>query len=164
MQDETGSTEPRGWEPRATASFWINRASRTLLKLQDARLRPLGFGMSQLPVLQALAGGKALSQKELARSACVEQPTMAELLSRMERDGVVERQPDPDDRRATLTSLSRRSRVRLPKAQATLMALEDEVTAGLSAAEKVLLVNLLQRVLTNVERLPDKLPERLPEK
>jgi DNA-binding MarR family transcriptional regulator len=149
MQDGSGS---KGWDPKSTACFWINRTSRTLLKLQDGRLRPLGFGMSQMPVLQALGDGKALSQKELARGAGVEQPTMAELLSRMERDGVVERQPDPEDGRATLTSLTRRSRVRLPKARAALMELEDEATAGLSAAEKVLLVNLLQRVLANLEK------------
>ena len=50
--------------------------------------------MSHLPVLRALVHGRALSQKDLAEQARVEQPTMAEMLVRMERDGVVEREPN----------------------------------------------------------------------
>jgi len=144
--------EPQpGWDPQSSASFWINRASRILLRLHDARLRPLGFSMSQMPVLHALGTGAALSQKQLAAFACVEQPTMAELLARMERDGVVERAQNPDDARGTLTSLTRRSRVRLPKARAALTENEHQATAGFTPEEKTQLRTLLQRVVANLE-------------
>ncbi len=139
-----------GWDPGSTASFWINRASRTLLRLQDGRLRPLGFGMSQMPVLHALQDGAALSQKDLAAFARVEQPTMAEMLARLERDGVVERAPNPNDGRGTLTSLTRRSRLRLPRARAELLAMEQTATAGFSADEKATLLSLLRRVVENL--------------
>lgn len=145
--------EPRGrWDPEGSASFWINRASRALLRLQDARLRPLGLGMGQLPVLHALADGRSMSQKDLAKRARVEQPTMAEMLSRMERDGVVEREPDPNDRRASLISLTRRARARLPKAKDLLIEGEEEAMAGFTAEEKQLLRALLQRVVQNLEK------------
>ena len=94
------------WNPESTAAFWINRASRTLLRHFDARLRPLGFAMSHLPVLRALADGGSLSQTELAQAARVEQPTMAETLVRMVRDGVAQREPNPNDKRGTLISLT----------------------------------------------------------
>jgi len=142
---------PESWDPKSSASFWINRASRSLLRLQDGRLRPLGFGMSQMPVLHALKEGGALSQKELAQWAGVEQPTMAEMLARMERDGVVQREPNPKDGRGSLTSLTRRSRLRLPKARAALIQGEHEAMAGFSAEEKELLLALLQRVVSNLE-------------
>ncbi len=148
MQDETS---PESWDPGSSASFWINRASRLLLRLQEGHLRPLGFGMSQMPVLHALQDGGALSQKELARWARVEQPTMAEMLARMERDGVVQREPNPKDRRGSLFSLTRRARLRLPKAKAALIQGEQEVMAGFSATEKELLLTLLQRVVSNLE-------------
>ena len=109
------------WQPEATATYWINRASRALSRHLDAELRPLGFALGQLPVLRALAGGESLSQSELARVAEVEQPSMAETLARMVRDGVVDRQPDPRDGRASLVSLSRRSRQRLARARRALM-------------------------------------------
>jgi DNA-binding MarR family transcriptional regulator len=84
--------------------FWVNLASRTIVRVIDAQLRPLGFSIGHLPVLRALAEGRSLAQKELARLARVEQPTMAEMLARMERDRLVERHPNPDDKRVSLTS------------------------------------------------------------
>jgi DNA-binding MarR family transcriptional regulator len=139
------------WDPESTASYWINAASRSLLRTFDARLRPLGFSMSYLPVLGALLRGEALSQKELARIARVEQPTMAETLARMERDGVVMRQPNPDDGRGVLVSLSPKARTRLAKAKATLTAAEQAAMAGLSEEERALLRGLLQRVANNLD-------------
>jgi len=138
------------WDPEATAAFWINRASRLLIRLHESRLRPLGFGMSQLPVLIALEEGGTLTQKELAQVARVEQPTMAEMLARLERDGVVEREPNHDDKRGSLTSLTRKARARLPKARAALMQGERDATAGLSDEEKTLLLSLLERVVQNL--------------
>jgi MarR family transcriptional regulator, transcriptional regulator for hemolysin len=147
MQDSTSGQ----WSPAKSVSFWVNRASRVLTRLQDSRIRPLGFGMSQMPVLHALQGGAVLSQKELAARANVEQPSMAELLARMERDGVVERAPDPDDGRGTLTSLTRSARARLPKAKEVLLETERDALAGFSSEEKELLLALLQRVVRNLE-------------
>jgi DNA-binding MarR family transcriptional regulator len=146
------SSSSGGWDPRSSGSYWINRASRVLVRAQEERLRPLGFGMSQMPVLHALQGGAALSQKELAARARVEQPTMAELLARMERAGAVQREPNPTDRRGSLVSLTREAQEQLPKAKAALVQIEHEAMAGLSAAERALLVTLLQRVVGNLER------------
>jgi DNA-binding MarR family transcriptional regulator len=142
---------PGGWDPESTAGYWINRASRSLLRDFDARLRPFGFAMSHLPVLRALAQARACSQKDLARHARVEQPTMAEMLARMERDGVVEREPNPEDKRGVLISLTQRSRARLAKARATLVEGEREAMGGLSLAEQRQLRDLLQRVVKNIE-------------
>jgi DNA-binding MarR family transcriptional regulator len=138
--------------PEDLVGFWINRASRTLLRVLDARLRPFGFAMSHFPVLRALAEDGALPQKELARRARVEQPTMAEALTRMERDGLIQRAPNPADKRGTLASLTRTARARLPKATATLAACEHDALAGFTAAERAQLTQLLQRVVRNLER------------
>jgi DNA-binding MarR family transcriptional regulator len=139
------------WDPESTAAFWINRASRTLLRHFDVRLRPFGFAMSYLPVLRALAGGESRSQTELAQIARVEQPTMAEALARMVRDGVVQCEPNPNDRRGTLISLTRRSRARLSKARDALGQADREAMAGLTEPERALLRQLLERVVANLE-------------
>ena len=137
--------------PEALVGFWINLASRTIVRVLDERLRPLGFAMSHLPVLRALAQGGPLSQKELARIARVEQQTMAELLTRMERAGLVERTPNPEDKRGSLMSLSRNAKLRFPKAAEALHAGERQAMEGFSAEEKALFVELLQRVMKNLE-------------
>jgi len=83
-----------------------------------------------------------------------EQPTMAEMLARMERDGIIEREPDPNDKRASLTSLTRRSRARLPKAKSALLQGELDALAGFTEEEKRTLHALLQRVAANLEAVP----------
>lgn len=156
MQKRPAPSSPAGapaapWDPESTAAFWINRGSRALLRHFDARLRPFGFAMSHLPVLRALADGRPRSQADLAQAARVEQPSMAETLARMARDGVVERQPNPNDKRGTLVSLTRRSRVRLSKARAALVQADRDAMAGLSEEEELLLRTLLERVVRNIE-------------
>jgi DNA-binding MarR family transcriptional regulator len=79
---------------------------------------------------------------------------MAETLARMERDGVIQREPNPNDKRGTLISLTRQSRARLPKAKTALIESEREAMAGLSKAEEVLLRDLLERVVRNLEGVP----------
>lgn len=136
-----------------STAYWIGRAARALSRLMETRLRPFGFGPSHLPILGALARTPALTQSELARSANVEQPTMAKLLSRMERDGLIATAPHPGDRRALQASLTRKARSAFPKGLAALAEAERDVLRRLSKGEQAQLRSLLQRVLTNVEAL-----------
>jgi DNA-binding MarR family transcriptional regulator len=100
-----------------------------------------------------------MSQTDLALAARVEQPTMAETLARMVRDGVAQREPNPKDGRGTLVSLTRRSRARLPKARSALMEANREAMAGLTDAEQALLRRLLERVVVNMERISEREPK-----
>jgi MarR family transcriptional regulator for hemolysin len=148
--------EAAPWAPEASPGFWINRVSRALLRRGDARLRPLGFAMSYLPVLRALAyAGRPLSQTELAQRVGVEQPSMAETLVRMVRDGLVQREPNAEDKRSTVITLTRLSRARFPKARAVIIEAEGEAMAGLSDGEKAVLRDLLRRVCANLEASTD---------
>ncbi|MFG2721741.1 MarR family winged helix-turn-helix transcriptional regulator [Streptomyces sp. NPDC048416] len=129
----------------------INIASRSLSRINDRRLRPLGLTFAQMPVLAALSKTDALSQKELAVLARIEQPSMAQLLARMERDGLVRRTPDPHDRRVSLISLSETGLAKLTRVQSALFETNDQALRGFSAEEVDLLVALLRRLVTNLE-------------
>ncbi|WP_313540264.1 MarR family winged helix-turn-helix transcriptional regulator [Sphingomonas sp.] len=141
------------WDPLRHPGHYFSRIARALTRIGDARLRPLGFATAQLPVLAALKDGEAMSQTELARWAKVEQPSMAQMLARMEREGMIERRADPRDRRASLVSLTAQARDRLPAGRAVLRQGNADMTRGLSSDEIATLVSLLQRVLVNVEGL-----------
>ena len=124
-----------------------------MTRIGDARLKELGFATAQLPVLGALHRGEKRSQTDLARFAKVEQPTMAQLLARMERDGLITREPDPDDRRSSLISLTAQARERLPAGREILLQGNRDMTRGLSSDEVETLIALLERILINVESL-----------
>lgn len=141
------------WHPEAHPGHYFSRISRALTRIGDARFRGLGFATAQLPVLAELKGGASRSQTELARRVKVEQPTMAQLLARMERDGLIRRAPDPTDRRSSLISLTEAAEERLPAGQAILRQANREMTAGMAEEEVATLVDLLRRVLANVEAM-----------
>jgi MarR family transcriptional regulator, transcriptional regulator for hemolysin len=109
--------------------------AKGLTRIGDARLRPLGFATAQLPVLAGLNAKGALSQAELARLAKVEQPSMAQLLARMERDGIIRRDADPNDRRSSLIVLTDKARAKLPAGRTVLQKSNSEITAGFSAKD-----------------------------
>ncbi|MDM0088034.1 MULTISPECIES: MarR family transcriptional regulator [unclassified Variovorax] len=131
----------------------LGRVTRGFTRIADDGLREFGFAVGQLPVLVSLKERKTLSQAELARIAQVEQPSMAQLLARMERDGLVERVPDPDDKRSRLISLTPLATRRLPKAKAVMDAHAQQVLEGFSAEDMAQLMALLTRLNANVERM-----------
>jgi DNA-binding MarR family transcriptional regulator len=70
---------------------------------------------------------------ELARRAHLSKQTMTEMVRRLERDGLVERRPDPSDARASLIVLTARSRRFEPVAAATLEELDAAAKRRLGA-------------------------------
>lgn len=141
------------WNPLDHPSHYFSRIGRAQSRIGDARLKAVGLATAQLPVLSMLSGGRRLSQIELARLAKVEQPSMAQLLARMERDGLIKRVPDPSDRRSSLIMLTDEAERRLPAGRVILRQSNADMTEGLSDAEIAQLLSLLGRVLVNVDRI-----------
>ena len=114
----------------ATPGHLISLAARGFARLSEARLKPLGFGLGHVPVLVALQDGQASTQRDLARFARIEQPPMAQMLARMERDGLIRRAPDPADGRSSRITLTDMAAARLPDAIAALLRGLDQVAAA----------------------------------
>jgi len=102
-----------------------------------------------------LKQGKPLPQAELARMARVEQSSMAQLLNRMERDGLIERIPDPEDMRSRLISLTDSARQRMHEGKAIMDATVKIALQGLSPAEIERLNELMGRINGNLQRAAD---------
>lgn len=117
----------------------------------ERRLRPFDLGFAYFPVLKALEEHGALLQRDLAETAHVEQPSMAALLSRMERDGIIARSQHPEDKRASLISLTRLGKVRMTPAQDALFQCVEQALRGFSQKERATLIALLRRVVENLE-------------
>jgi MarR family transcriptional regulator for hemolysin len=135
----------------STPGHLVSLAARAFARLSEARLKPLGFGVGHLPVLVALRDGIASTQVELARVARTEQPPMAQMLTRMERGGLIERRPDPGDGRRALITLTEAARARLPDAVAVLLAGNAEALKGFTEEEARDLEKLLKRLIANLD-------------
>ncbi len=128
--------------------YLTNLAGRLLVRALERRL---GSAAGPMPVFLALVDGKALAQKDLARLAAVEQPTMANTLARMERDGLVIGAPDPADRRSTLLRLTRIGQQRAESALAAAGAVNVLALSALEPAERATFIDMLQRVIARLE-------------
>jgi DNA-binding MarR family transcriptional regulator len=127
-------------------------ATSTLAEDLDARLAALWRTMGRAAqgelsrtaasVLATLRDGGPQRITALADSEVVAQPSMTTLVSRLERDGLVERADDPADARAVLVRLTHRGRERLEarrrrrtaRLQEQLSALDADECAALAAA------------------------------
>ena len=137
----------------STPGHLISLAARSFARLSEARLKPLGFGVGQLPVRLALQNGQPSTQRDLARFAKVEQPPRAQMLTRMERDGLIERTRDPTDGRSSLVVLTRTAKARMPEAISTLLKGNREALAGFTDSEALQLVDFLTRLISNLDQI-----------
>jgi hypothetical protein len=78
---------------------------------------------------------------------------MAQMLARMERDGLIKRAPDPDDGRSSRITLTEAAEARLPDAVAALLRGNHEVLRNFTDEEAGLLVALLTRLIANLDRV-----------
>jgi len=135
--------------------YLVHWAGRLLRRLADRRLEPLGLSSAHLPVLTAILAQGALSQKVLAEAAEIEQPTMAATLARMERDGIVRREPDPDDGRSVLFSLSPAMQKKVGALRAVIESINVDALAGLPADERARFKPLLVAMIAGLTRRLD---------
>ncbi len=133
----------------------VNRTARLLRRLAEQRLAHFGFSAGYLPVLSALMGGEAMSQKALTEHAGIEQPTMAATLARMERDGAIERQPDPGDKRSVLFRLSKETRSRSAEIETAIGKLNIDALKGISRSDQKTLRGMLAAIARSVEMALD---------
>jgi DNA-binding MarR family transcriptional regulator len=132
--------------------YLMHWGARLLRRLADRRLKELGFSSAYLPIIGTLGAGKPLSQKALAAAAAIEQPTMAATLARMERDGIVQREADPQDGRSFLFTLTPAARRKLPAMRRVIQQVNEEALAGLPAGERITFRAQLLAAIRGMER------------
>jgi DNA-binding MarR family transcriptional regulator len=94
-------------------------------------------------VLATLRDSGSRRITELAESEAIAQPTVTTLVGRLERDGLVQRAPDPDDARAVRVHLTDAGRARLAEMRAARALLLDARLERLTTDERALLISAL---------------------
>lgn len=101
----------------------------------------------QYAVLLVLEQRPGVSQRELGDELDLDRSTIAELVARMVRNGVVERVGDPQDKRRNTLYLTAPGRVQLGELKPRVDNVEQVLTQQLSAEERELLRGLMERLL-----------------
>ncbi|MFF3332965.1 MarR family winged helix-turn-helix transcriptional regulator [Streptomyces sp. NPDC002888] len=131
--------------------YQVNHLARLLAQALAVRITPHGVVPGQFAPLLALFELDGLSQRELCERVRIEQPTMANTLQRMERDGLVRRVPDPADRRRAQVYLTERARAIEQELISAALAVNGAATEGLTDAEAETYLDLTARVIRSLE-------------
>lgn len=136
--------------------YVVNRLGRLLARALERRLSEFGVPMGQFPVLLILWEEEGLTQTEIARRLNFEQPTIANTLKRMERDGLVTTAPDPTSQRRVLVFLTERAR-----------GLETPLTAAAQGINRRVCAKLppqdVQALFSTMAKLAGELEDELEE-
>jgi len=124
--------------------------SRLARRAFDERVRAEGVTGPQARLLLMLDRVPGQNQGHYADLLDVEPITLGRMVDRLEDAGLVERRPDPADRRARRLHLTARSREKLARLRDRLDAMVDEIMTGLSVADREEFVRLLTVVRTNL--------------
>jgi MarR family transcriptional regulator for hemolysin len=133
-----------------TIGFLLNDAARLMRKDFERRTRPLGLTRAQWQTLFHLARNEGCNQATLADLLDVEPITIARTIDRLELSGLVERRPDPGDRRARLLFLGERAHPLLEQLRALGAETREIALAGIDEDERTLLMTLLTKMRANL--------------
>jgi DNA-binding MarR family transcriptional regulator len=132
---------------RALPTWLLNQAALQGQRIGAETLAAVGAHRTHYAVLAALDEFGPDSQAELGRRCGIDPSDMVALMGLLSGDGLVERQPDPADRRRNLVSITRAGRRRLDELAEVVGAAQDELLKPLSDAERGRLVALLTRIV-----------------
>ena len=113
----------------------------------EARLGAMGLSLAKLAALKALSGaGESLPLTQLAAQLSCVKSNITQLVDRLEADGLVERRPDPHDRRARLATLTAAGRKACRDGSRVQAAAEKNLLGKLTPAESRRLAELLAKI------------------
>ena len=125
-------------------SFLLARANAIALAAGNAALADHGLKARSYSVLVLASADARPSQRELAEFLRLDPSQVVSLVDELQARGLVERQPDPSDRRANVVVATAPGHELVAVARESARAAEERVHGQLSAADRETLGNLLR--------------------
>jgi MarR family transcriptional regulator, transcriptional regulator for hemolysin len=139
--------------------FLLKDVSRMWVRNFEQHAGQLGVTLTQAKVLVYLSRHEGTTQARLADLSDMDPMTLVRVLDRMEKDGWLERRPDPNDRRAYRLFLKRGADPVLAEINRIGDKARGEILFGLSTEERTQLVALLERIHSNLVALSPAINE-----
>jgi DNA-binding MarR family transcriptional regulator len=132
----------------------MGRLAKHLERAIQETFSEFGLTAGEFDVLAALRrSGQPyqLSPTELFNTLMVSSGTMTHRIDRLEQAGLVERTPDPSDRRGTLIVLTHKGFTLIEKAVEAHVSNEHRILSVLEEPEREALILLLRKLLVSFE-------------
>lgn len=135
------------FEKTNSAGYLANHLAR-LFGLHLARaIEPLGLAPAQFMALLELWDRDGLTQSELVDRLDIEQATLALTLKRMERDRLIIRKPNPEDKRARLIWLTDQAKALEAPAKAAASEINAKALSALAEDDREKFVETMRAAI-----------------
>lgn len=154
--------------PGKSLVFLLHDVARLYRRRMDQRAQSLGLTSAQWRVLASIARTELLNQEPLNQATLAElmdmEPiTVSRHVDRMEAAGMIERRPDPADRRAHKLFLTEAARPLVNSFRTLGSGCVADALAGISEAEIETVTDVLSRIRTNILAMADDAEPAKPE-
>jgi MarR family transcriptional regulator for hemolysin len=150
---------PLGSQKREMA-FLVNDVARLMRTYADQQAATFGMTRAQWAVLVRLERCEGLKQGELAEQLDLQPITLTRLVDRLCENGVIERRPDPKDRRAKRLFLTPAARPLIERLHTVGETLMGNVLDGVDDATVLGMIKHLGHMKENLRRaIQNKSPE-----
>jgi MarR family transcriptional regulator, temperature-dependent positive regulator of motility len=134
-------------EGQRVAAHLARRFQQVCLGAISEVTGPAGLSPLELSALVAIDQVPGIDQRGLASRIAIDTVSASHALAHLERHGWVDREVDPNDRRARRLTLTRSGAKLRARLRPLLAKAHDQILSALSAAERAQLVELLVRVV-----------------
>jgi DNA-binding MarR family transcriptional regulator len=124
-----------GTEPAPLLLYLLKRVELAVRARLEEIVKPAGLTAIQYTALTVLERHDDMSSAQLARHSFVTAQSMADMITTLQRRGLIERHRDRTDRRRLVVSLTAEGRWLLDRYRDEVTALEGDMIAGLSGRE-----------------------------
>ena len=133
--------------------FVIGDITRLIRRTFDQRAKKMGITRPQWRVLTVLMRHEGVNQSVLAEMLELDAMTLCRMVDRLQDAGLIERRPDPRDRRAWQLYLTDKATPIMDKMRPMGEALLQEAMVGIDEPDRELLHVLLEAVRGNLSAL-----------
>lgn len=131
--------------PSLYVSLW--KTSHEVMKADNASILKAGFKTrSDFAVLEVLLHKGPLPVNTIGKKVLLTSGSITTAIQRLEKQGLVQRAPSPDDRRKVQIELTKEGRKRISSAFAEHAERLEEVFSPLSSEEKTTLLRLFKKL------------------
>lgn len=137
-------------DPEIRFAFLIHDVSRLRRVMFDRIVRKLGTSRSQWWVLAFLSRDDGTPQTNLANELDVGKVALGGIVDRLEASGLVERRPDPIDRRVKRVFLTREGRKVVGRHKELDKTVNDVISQGISEDDIEVTMRTLEKMKSNL--------------
>jgi DNA-binding MarR family transcriptional regulator len=121
---------------RGSVGFLLARTARSMKRVLEARLSRYNITASQYVVVAQLNDEDGISLSQLGERLHFDNPTITGVVDRMEREGLVERRRDADDRRVINVFLTQKGRKLLSVIDGIAVDINEKAMSNLPKADR----------------------------